>query len=466
MRSIISVFGSVLLAAAVGCGSGGTDSPPPPGPTSVGAPPSAYLTLNPVLAVDVVDSSGKPIDDPATNATEADWATYGWLNFVAFLWPAESKGSAEPDPLKLPTSSAQYDPVFYGWLQPYQVFLPNAQDPGTWQNPTRAQETSGGLPVFGDFSLQYSTSDTIALFDQAGGGRPLVAPDGSYVIYEMYINESEFDWISDNKLYDAKVQQAFTTSDFPAPPKDGGPEQSPFQRFGATELKVSWKVLTQEEQDSGRYLVRCGSIQTPTGSIQGPECYGMVGLHIARLTPSTGATWYWATFEHVDNVVTTDPGIEPSFNTTGETYASGYSYAPAAVRWGAELPSQDPVDVSRVTPISDTVSGLNSLWQTNLGGILQHYELVGVLYPVAPDAGGVPLGNNPDAFVNTPSMLNVTMETFNQTGLSMTRGPLVTGTGSANCDSCHAFATRLGGDVNNPKDTLFTFLLTHAFPSP
>ena len=48
----------------------------------------------------------------------------------------------------------------------------------------------------------------------------------------------------------------------------------------------------------------------------GPVTVGLVGLHVLQLTPSTGSTWFWASFEQIDNVeVPADhPTGRPSFN--------------------------------------------------------------------------------------------------------------------------------------------------------
>jgi len=59
-------------------------------------------------------------------------------------------------------------------------------------------------------------------------------------------------------------------------------------QFGATEVKASWRVLRPGVDDFSRYYTQTGYYVQPDGTTcEGPVTFGLVGLHILRLTPST-----------------------------------------------------------------------------------------------------------------------------------------------------------------------------------
>jgi hypothetical protein len=177
---------------------------------------------------------------------------------------------------------------------------------------------------------------------------------------------------------------------------------------------------------------------------------GLTGLHILRLTPATPATWFWSTFEQVDNLtvpnITRPDGkkLTPSFGN-GTNYVAGYSYMPPPVVSGP-LPPRPPVNVSRVTPIQSTSAPVTAAYQKALAGTpFQYYELVGVQFPMNPKVNGVVVGtskgtgacyaagtnnaSNWGAQINDCYLANVTMETYVQ---------------STSCVTCHSYGVPIG----------------------
>jgi hypothetical protein len=190
---------------------------------------------------------------------------------------------------------------------------------------------------------------------------------------------------------------------------------------------------------------------------------GLVGLHILRLTPSAHSTWFWATFEQVDNTQIAEPiptrpngqPLTPSFDacpTSNSNCSQGYSYVPAKITEGEPLPpSPSPVGVARVTALPADVVAINNTYRGMLSGtVWQYYELVNTLNPQSDGPCTLPNNNN-NLKLNACEMVNTTMETYIQAQTS--------------CVSCHAFALPQGAPNNDPNFQIFTFLLGTA-PTP
>ena len=64
-------------------------------------------------------------------------------------------------------------------------------------------------------------------------------------------------------------------------------------QYGALEVKATWRVLDQSDKAvTSRYYTQWGYFMQSDGkTCQGPTLFGLIGSHILRLIPSTGATW-------------------------------------------------------------------------------------------------------------------------------------------------------------------------------
>ena len=85
-------------------------------------------------------------------------------------------------------------------------------------------------------------------------------------------------------------------------------------------MKAAWRILVTGKDDFSRFYTRQAYYETPDQKIVGPVTLGLVGLHVLRLTPSTGSTWFWASFEQVDNIVQNVATQTPSFNPGNQTF--------------------------------------------------------------------------------------------------------------------------------------------------
>jgi hypothetical protein len=302
--------------------------------------------------------------------------------------------------------------------------------------------------------------------DEASGP-PLIAQNGWYVTYDIRISQSEYTYIQQNGYYNGATQaQAEAKNTFQPFPRTGqefaSPLPSPAQ-FGALEVKSAWRVLdpVKDKAVISRYYTQTGYFLQPDGvTCQGPTLFGLVGLHVLRLTPTTPATWFWATFEQVDNVNSPPGNPEPPTLAKANTPNGNcgtpppYNVAPPVptgnIPWSG---SNAPVNVCQVTNISSAVAQVNQNWQSNLAGtVWANYQMIDTINPSV--SGGpqnpIPISN---ANVNTNILANTSMETYVQGS-----GP---GNGQS-CMDCHAFAQPQGAQGKTSANQIFTFVLGNA----
>lgn len=455
--------------------------------------------------------------EAADRDSESGWATFAWDGFVALCWPQLQGGSpGEPNISTSPCDTPTAQPVFLRWIQKAQLLLPDGAAPGTWDQPTFATPSytpeDGGptLPLLGALTKN-SNPDLLNEFDEAFSDAPLLDQDGRHVLFQVFINRSEFEYFSQTGYYDAAAQYAAFQpgGEFQPFPDSGQPsdfsppiELPDYARQGAIELKASWKQLTQQEIEGGRFITQEVYYASNISAVEppcGPVTVGLVGLHVLQLTANTGATWFWSTFEQVDNVEL-HPGNatgSPSFNpgpdgTCPPPYDNGYACegstcvpsdptgdgdCPPAAPVENEFPDvcvADPsrsVNVSRIPEMATPaeVELVNDAYREALPAPFKHYRLINTMHPQ--EGGPCCVPPNQETTVNTCYMTNVTMETYTQyyqfIPLPKCDGTATTAL-SSNCTDCHALGAPLGaplvdgGPYPDPAYQVFTFLLTDA----
>ena len=469
--------------------------------------PSSEPWIYPTEAVDTTD----PVS----------WARFAWDGFVALNWPQLEGGApGEPDTSVTICDEPNGRPAFLQWMQKGQLLLPDGASPGTWDDPTFSTPMftpeDGGptLPLLGALS-KTTGPNLVDEFNEAFSHRPLLDQNGRYVLFQIFLNRSEFEYISQNGYYDAANQYAAFQPGgefvgFPATgqPADFDPpiDLPEWAQQGAIELKASWKQLDEAEIASGRFFMQdvyYASNLSRSESPCGPVTVGLVGLHVLQLTPSTGATWFWATFEQVDNVdiLPGNPNGAPSFNPGSDPdvdcpppYENGYAcngpectpsdpggttdcppYAPESgpLSTVCDAEPSRAVNVSRipemVTP--DDVESVNDEYRAQLPAPWKYYRLLNTIQP--DPAGPSCIPPNEMNTVNTAYMTNVTMETYTQYYQFISL-PKCDGTDispmSMNCTDCHSVAKPLGAptvryegvDFPDPEYQIFSFMLNNA----
>jgi hypothetical protein len=294
------------------------------------------------------------------------------------------------------------------------------------------------------------------LFDdtQSFTKSPLNDQNGRHVYYEVRLNEVEFNYIVEHKIYNSKNQKLPLVINFP----HGNNATS---EVGAVHVKAAWKIMNLKGpgqiDDPGRFYTAQALIYTPGSKSAFLATVGLVGLHIAHKTASR-PEWIWSTFEQVDNAADMpaagDKIILP-LNPPGQYNFTNPNCQPAQCppNQRVDRTSDKPVQVLRVTPIDEATRGLNAQYQAalrkwNPKNVWQYYQLVSTQWPAKP-SDIAKFGDPRPAF-----LANAVIETFFQ-------GP-TSGTPSKDnpphsCLDCHGMFA--GG-----KD--FMFQLHKAQPQP
>ncbi|MDQ3109471.1 MAG: hypothetical protein M3R17_06210 [Bacteroidota bacterium] len=428
------------------------------------------------------------------DTTQVDYAILGWQSFIALNWPADTNYRGKPDTTKKTGTSSPV--VWETFKLKEETFYPDTlTNPGPWN-----AASVNGKPrrSFAKKSLFRAAKsfDTIPVdqqggeFNEAGTNVPLIDQDSNYVMYEIAINESEYTYIVNHNYFNGNVQKREVHAhSFTNPPKGdtlvtrsengdslyyqiapsiaGLPS---FAQYGSTEIKASWRVLpaSMPAAQLQRYYHRTSVIALPQGGYRTAEV-GLVGLHILRLSYITRNTWYWATFEQMDNVtVSSGSAFTPSFNPGGNpSYPNGYCYnSPACDSFPDTITNflpehSKPVNISRFTPIPSYIDSLNSVYQALLSGtVWQYYQMVGVVNQAVGSNKSfeLPYPANTGIYTNVNMMANTTLESYAQNSSF--------GNPFSNCVSCHSF----GFPQHDPADKayvdstsqIFTFLLLDA----
>lgn len=409
-----------------------------------------------------------PVNVPDTSQ-QSDYYHFGWQSFIALNWPADPSVTGNPDTTKNIGDNAEML-VWEAYKEKFEIFKANAIQPNAWtvQDTIRCGDITvpAGSKVIGGITKNMLANPTQDEFDQAGSNVPLIDKEGQYVRYEIRVNEAEFNYLMNTGYYDgAKQKTDVAAKNFQGMPKNGTESNAQpldlYSQFGSTEIKASWRIFPSGTDPNilSRYYTQNAYVENPDGTCLEEVTIGLVGMHILRLTPKTGSTWYWATFEQVDNV-TLNPAYggtlpsKPTFNMDyPATYANGYSYKPEEIESGTALPVQAPVNVSRTDSILSEIETINLQYNQKLQGTpWQFYQMVGTVNPPTEGHEVAASGIMPAA--NIASMYNATLETY--TG--------------GNCISCHSYGFPQGASQWEGTDyykdiQIFTFLLGDAASS-
>lgn len=449
--------------------------------------------LTPVIPRDVDPTLKKELEDEQKFAdVQRLFDLVSWEAFVAINWPMNAEGKP------MPKLSDAGTPTWASWKESFEVYKEDGSEPSRWGD---SRDLNAEIPGHEDLAAGATDKSNRVLYrnnkhvaniadesDQAFGGG-LWDQNGNLVMYEVLMNETEFNYVVSNTLYNIEGQVAFSQAgkvvEFPS----GTYGEEP---IGAIEIKVAWKVIDPDNDIAGRYLTMEGWIPDPTTytvdnsscKVEFPEnptyvkaTLGMVGMHIAMKTTSS-PQWIWATFEQKDNLEA-DPGIsgqtlsgktvnlKPSFNDPScETCAQNTCVEPDA---NGLRRSQ----VRRMIPIPPAKRDLNAQASNRLGQLnspLQYYELIDTQWPTDPSAKPTPAGQGVASVTNKPGgnvtpvfLTNMTMETYfqigNQPAYNMEESygnPTFTARdsvmifGTESCTGCHFSAGVATSIVTNP----------------
>lgn len=421
--------------------------------------PSPFVSSN--LPADVV----LLLNAPSANL-------FGWQQFVALNWTADPKNPGLPNngvtAGKFGEPGDMSATVWETYKPSQDVFKANAAPPSPW-GAARAQKVIYSSSKFGGGPiLDLSDFPNLTSFGQASRGNPwLTAQNRNLTFYEKLMNRDEFDYIVNNKLYDATQQQKVASTagiHFPF----GSDSTNCYANgpCGAIEIKAAWLPIGRNEdpnQIKKRFKVSMAQVYDPATRTTRSTLVRLVGLHIIHKT-ALAQQFVWATFEHVDN--TPDDNelnhipagksytyYNPNCDPSKDPYQCRKNYLPTycdpndltkdcvpANKCPNKncVPFSAPNQAVRLSPVpsnsTNNVGCLNqAAWsairQANPDSVFQYYRLISVLWPgqsqtnKGPAKAPLPQGNpQPQAY----KVANATMETYVQESLS--------------CLDCHTFA--------------------------
>jgi hypothetical protein len=401
--------------------------------------PAPVPVLKPVLASVYLTPSESAVD------------CFMWQTFIYLNWPALDGIRGAPD-----KSASLNDPGPTVWetYKSYDaVFLPNGAAPAGWNDDLERRHLllrrhvlnpGPALRILNSVSKVFRNivgpkSESLDEFHQADGG-VLYDQAGTPVYYEIMLNAREFNYIVDNRLYDADEQYRFVQKSAIVLP------------VGSMEVKAAWKVLTPEETRA-----RPLRFHTASGVLPGtnkPVTVGLVGLHIYQVPSASNFNQgFWATFQQVDNAP------QP-----GAVHQAAYSFHNPQCN-ASKCPPNTPTARGAPTQLLQTIGTAPVVQAVNAyvtrmikarypDSPWQYYEMIGVQWPKAPQAfdRAAWVEMLPEGTPNASTMVNPVMETFLQReGIS--------------CLNCHAGASvAVPRGVSNrlPYATSYSFLFGHA----
>ena len=417
----------------------------------------------------------KPIFRSTTDLSENEFDCLAWQDLIYLVWPAKANERGVPDPNQ--KFGAAGPTVWESYRTADSVFLPEGRDPGPWQElqlmatlePSLGQQVASGavrhLTMTAKVSRPVLTSilrNTAAFpppildgISQAGGGS-LYDLNGYPVYYEIAMDRPQYEYIHQNKLYNAYQQATFARTHVINLPS--GTKTDP---LGAVEVKAAWKVLSDAERQSGRFHM----VQALLGGSKTPVTVGLVGFHAFIASGQQGA---WATFSQVDNAPMVRPATSGTFNFFNPQCTVPGTSQPCPFN----VKDADPGQVVQMARNAKVADALNTYMHYILQQCQaqqqcdtnpwQYYNLIDVQWPKNP----VPLSSLkapvskplPEGTPNVPEpgghFVNPVLETFLQKpGMS--------------CLGCHQYAATAAVGIRQPPyRTSYSFVFGRASAPP
>ena len=452
---------------------------------------TAILTSGLPCAEIMTDKGPKGSENTGVENRQRGFDFYSWRTFIALNAPAASPNEIE---------NAQGDTRTFwedgnNFIPLLNVMLPGGIKP-EW-TPARRMVPAACQ------SLHVLHPDRMVVkmieesFNQPFRTGPLIDQRNNYAVFDILMNKVMFDYIVRKKLYSRAGQMSEENSvlrvDFP-------PANNASNEVGAIMLKVSWKILTPEDNKNKFHHVEALVAAPATADEQNdPPCLertlGLIGFHVVHKTKDR-PQWIWTSFEHVDNVPEQKDVDARDADPAGHKLSSAYNfYDPSCSADKCpvnETPPRpwnpDPADklqfrktadgkllfnsqITRVAPLTDATKRMNAQFQALLGNaVWKHYMLIGTQwpssFPCSADKAAAGMADPRTDFEKQPDMncapaptfmANSTLETFSQGDIPQA---------SSSCMGCHGNATsylrpKMPNDAYFSQSD-FTFMLEKA----
>jgi hypothetical protein len=216
------------------------------------------------------------LHDARAAASRSD--EYAWRLFIAVNWPAAARERTADPAASFGTDRPA---VWETWQHSGDIFLDDGSDPGPWASGAK-------WPAAAAASVDTRRFETVSLKDLPNArhivhGRmvPLLDPISSARrLTEIRMNRAAYEYIRAAELYNVGGQLKLLAL-----------HRAPHFPADSTEVKAQWRPIRPEQRSRYHSL----ELRLPDGTTR---LYGLTALHIAT---KDLPTWFWATFEQVDN---------------------------------------------------------------------------------------------------------------------------------------------------------------------
>lgn len=394
---------------------------------------SSSFNTGAITSTELTSTATLPAEPPAYSTStqspsQVEFARFAWRNFIYLNSPAKPSGTVKKgkstvlrdtiDPARTFVDSGKTD--FY---QSGQTKKSNfSKNILVWESYAHRTEllpyTDSSLPELTNAAPTYryyqdkveitakqarfnhldenSQIGQNQIFFPKNGSTPSTTSfyDDYQILFEAKVNKPEYDYISTflNENIAAKNNAKQGTTPTITVPTEPLPPNSTITD-DAIEIKAAWRVLTQEQFNSGRYhtaeavyyVDKSGEPEAKIGT------FGLIGLHIIRKTKNY-PTFIFSTFQHVDNLVT------PSGDPTGLYYVTKYD----TLAYDAQTPAnpmavinQDSISYNTVKlPLAGAISDANG-------------------YDIIPGTFNLPSGMGGPIFVKQPPTITGSTDAVN-----------------------------------------------------
>jgi hypothetical protein len=455
---------------------------------------------------DSILGSGLPCQENVTPVGQEDvgldnlqrgFDFYSWRTFIALNSPADGPSieHAQADMRTRWEDMANFKQLL-------DVMLPANLQPPKWPNDKAAIEAERERLVPKECrELHQKMPNRMIIkmieesFNEPFKTGPLIDQQGHYAIFDILMNREMFQYIMAHRLNTKAGQMSAANSglfvDFP-------PGQNAGATLGAFMLKVSWKILSSEEQAAKNFhMVEALVLMPPADDPKAErpclkETLGLVGFHAVHKTVGR-PQWIWTSFEHVKNVPDKDEVAANKFN-------GPYNFFSISCKDGCPARNATPPrpwdpkpalelkfrkddsfrsQIVRETPLTDAAKNMNKIFQSMLqNSVWKNYMLISTQWPSAvactslhsqrtdSPAPRTDFLKQPDMTCSpAPTFLaNSTLETYSQAD-SEGDVPLA----SSSCIACHGNAVGFQTGPSTPKSSEihlnqsdFTFMLEKA----
>jgi hypothetical protein len=453
----------------------------PPGLIPVDAKTRSDILTSGLPCAETVNPTGQTDNPKGVEATglenlQRGFDFFSWLSFIALNSPADGKTIDQSQP-NTPTRWEDMD----NFKQLLDIMLPAKMLPPKWPTDKSEMEAEKVRLMPPACRARYKPGMMVVKmieesFNEPFKTGPLIDQQGHYAIFDILMNRTMFDYISEKNLFTKAGQKSaanFSLAvDFPPgrkPPKgqtDGGDP-------GAVMLKVSWKILEPHEVRAKNFHMvnALVSMPQPSDPKVNPPCLprtlGLTGFHLVHKTASR-PQWIWTSFEHIKNVPDKDEVAAREFHGPYNFYDVNCKNNCPVVNatpprpWDPEPALQLKFrkadsfksQIVREIPLTHAARNMNTVFHSMLKGtVWENYVLLSTQWPSdfgctalhsqnsAVPAPQTDFQKQPDVNCSpAPTFLaNSTLETYSQGDI-----PLA----SSSCIACHGNAVSF---QTNPK---------------